>query len=844
MKKQILSIVLTLCMLLTVLPLTALAADAETWTNGTQTYTLEDGVLTITGTGEISIDWQYSLDRCSVTSVVICEGITGIDAYAFLECEALTSITIPNSVTTIAPWAFRQCSGLTSITIPNSVTTIGECAFSGCTSLTQINIDDGNTVYTSIDGVVFSKDESKIIIVPGGRNGAYTIPNNVTTIERNAFDGCSGLTSITIPNSVTTIGECAFDGCSGLTSITIPNSVTTIGGCAFSGCTSLTQINIDDGNTVYTSIDGVVFSKDESKIIIVPGGRNGAYTIPNSVTSIEEGAFAGCHVLTNITIPKGVITIGGRAFLQCTGLTSVTIPDGVETIGDYAFYGANFSSIVIPNSVRTIAAYAFDQCRNLTNAYYLGTNEEWNVLLPNIGGKYSLLTSVVKCIVYNESVNLVYDGNKKEVYTSQTDGVTVKYYQGKNEVSPIDAGTYTAKVGNDAIGTFTITKGEQNAPTGLVGTAETIYDKADGTITGVTTEMEYRKEGDTDYTAITGTEITDLADGTYYVRYKANNNQNVSADTPVTIGKGKCGYYTPITFDPNGGTVGTTTATTDANGKLTTIPTPTRKNYSFLGWFTKSGEMITTETIFTEHTTVYAHWQILSSSFLPTWQGWELIDKIVAANKKKDEPVETEPEETEPVETEPTETEPVAEPWNNPFSDVAETDTFYDAIKFVYENGYMNGMSTDTFAPDEGLTRGMLVTVLYRAAGAPVMDEANPFVDVANDAWYYNAVVWAKSIGLINGITETEFAPDDELTREQLVTIFYRYAAFLGYDLSIGEDTNILSYEDFADIAEYAIPAMQWACGARLIDGADGNMLPKDNATRALVAMVLYGFYA
>ena len=153
-------------------------------------------------------------------------------------------------------------------------------------------------------------------------------------------------------------------------------------------------------------------------------------------------------------------------------------------------------------------------------------------------------------------------------------------------------------------------------------------------------------------------------------------------------------------------------------------------------------------------------------------------------------------------------------------------------------------MSENTFAPNEGLTRAMLVTVLYRAAGSPVMDEANPFTDVADDAWYYNAVVWAKSIGLVTGITETEFVPENELTREQLVAIFYRYATFLGYDLSIGEDTNILSYEDFADIAEYAIPAMQWACGMNLIENADGNILPKDNATRALVAMVLFGFYA
>ncbi len=308
-------------------------------------------------------------------------------------------------------------------------------------------------------------------------------------------------------------------------------------------------------------------------------------------------------------------------------------------------------------------------------------------------------------------------------------------------------------------------------------------------------------------------------------------------------------YHSTVTFDANGGSVTPKAMTVNAaNGKLTSLPTPTRRDYNFQGWFTKDGAQVTTETVFEADTTVYARWSIQSSALLPTWQEWELIDKIVEANKKKDEveePTEVEEPVEEPTETEPTETEPEApvEPWNNPFSDVSETDAFYEAIKFAYENGYMNGMSDNTFAPNEGLTRGMLVTVLYRAAGAPVMDEANPFTDVAADAWYHNAVVWAKSIGLVNGMTETEFAPDAALTREQLVTIFYRYATFLGYDVSEGEDTNILSYEDFADIAEYAIPAMQWACGTGLFDSIDSNLLPQDNATRALVAMVLLGFY-
>ena len=305
-------------------------------------------------------------------------------------------------------------------------------------------------------------------------------------------------------------------------------------------------------------------------------------------------------------------------------------------------------------------------------------------------------------------------------------------------------------------------------------------------------------------------------------------------------------YNTTVTFDANGGSVTPRSMIVNAaDGKLTSLPTPTRRDYNFQGWFTKDGAQITTETVFEADTTVYARWSIQSSALLPTWQEWELIDKIVEANKKKDE-VEEPTEVKEPTESEPTETEPEAPaaPWNNPFTDVSETDPFYEAVKFAYENGYMNGMSDDTFAPNDSLTRAMLVTVLYRAAGSPVVEDANPFADVAEDAWYHNAVVWAKSIGLVNGISATEFAPEDELTREQLVTIFYRYATFLGYDVSEGEDTNILSCEDFDAIAEYAIPALQWACGAGLIESVDGNLLPQDNATRALVAVVLMGMFA
>ena len=334
-----------------------------------------------------------------------------------------------------------------------------------------------------------------------------------------------------------------------------------------------------------------------------------------------------------------------------------------------------------------------------------------------------------------------------------------------------------------------------------------------------------------------------------------------------------------VTFDGNGGTpsVGSMTTT---DQKLTSLPSASRSgSYSFDGWYTKKsgGTKITTDTVFSANTTVYAHWTYTGgggggynppvtyytlrfetgggsdipsvqgtyntyidlTKYVPTWRGhtfigWyserSLMNKVSGVYLTKDMTVYAGWRVDENPGT-----------GANPFTDVSEKDWFYGDVMFVYENGLMLGTSKTLFSPYGTATRGMMATILWRMEGSPAPKGKNSFTDVEAGKWYADAITWTAENGIFAGYGKDKFGPDDPITREQLAAIFYRYADYKGYDLTV--KGNLDKFKDADKITDYAKTAMQWAVGSGLVKGKSGNLLdPQGTATRAEIAAMLHRF--
>lgn len=267
-----------------------------------------------------------------------------------------------------------------------------------------------------------------------------------------------------------------------------------------------------------------------------------------------------------------------------------------------------------------------------------------------------------------------------------------------------------------------------------------------------------------------------------------------------------------IVFNSNGGS-SVDTAKAEKNSVISEPAAPEKDGFKFDGWYSdaKLNNVYDFNTKVTKNITLYAK--------------WTEIDKDTDDDNNQ---TPSEPQ--------------VPDKWSNPFTDVSEYYWYFENVKYVNEHGLMDGLAENIFAPDSFITRGMFVTVLYRAEGEPTVSANIPFADVTSDKYYAKAVAWANQNGIVKGVSEAEFAPEDNITREQIATIMLRYASYLGI---AAENTSSVSpdYADFASISDYAKDAVTYCTSNGIMQGKDNNLFaPKDNATRAEFAAILNRF--
>lgn len=589
--------------------------------------------------------------------------------------------------------------------------------------------------------------------------------------------------------------------------------------------------------------------------------------ISDGITSLGNYIFRGCSNVTELNIPSSVTALGTHALSHMNGLTQLTIPGSVQTLGSSAVYSClnlktvileedvpkisflmfgdceALTTIYIPKSVTDIDSGAFDGCGYLTDVYYGGGQAQWDAIPRKIGNEYLFGAAIHFCshdelIPTGEVVPPTCTENGYTVYICAGCGETVH-----GDIQPAFGHDYIYTDLGDEHSFYCANN------CGSSGIEPHVYH--DGFCICGSKFFEGLALG---IVFIDGNETASLAE---YEAHGPNNEIyldkkqavafNLRFNTqPQTIQIGlksvwgddavdKASWFV-ITCGTNRRTFKITTAT-EMYYDITDI-IPLSMNDS--GEYVSAAPVIITKTNGDLGSLTYLKWTVVADNLITDDSASTFVDKgnIGQILDQVDEIVgNTQPAEDEETVAPPTEE---AETEVNPaavgFTDLAADAWYYEGVAYAVEHGLMRGMSETEFMPHETLTRAMLVTVLYRQAGEPAVEsiEAPAFADVAADAWYYNAVVWAYEEGITTGLTSTEFGPHEAVTRQQLVTFLWRAAgepaAVLGYGESAPADT--------AAVASYAQTAMAWAYENDIIKGEDGLLKPRTNATRAQIASI------
>jgi hypothetical protein len=389
-----------------------------------------------------------------------------IGGSAFMNCTALSNLDIPASVISIGNNCFYGCNGLSSIHIPASVTSIEAPAFPGCTG--NVTVDPGNNDYSAIDGVLYNKDNTLLIHCPASKTGSFAIPASVKTIENSAFYNCKDLTEITIPLSVTALRESAFLGCNAWDPINIPASVISVGFFAFNDCTG--NISVNNDNPEFSSLEGLLFDKTQSRILYCPQSKTGSYIIPSTVTTIDNYAFYKCSHLSSVTIPSSVTSIKMGAFFDCNQLKSIIVQGNTPV--DISSSGGVFFNISKETCTLFIPAASL---QNYQEA------DQWNGFTHIMEGNAFWISDseITFQSAADTSAAIVVTSNSEWAVSYESDWLTVSPIHGGlgtdtlmiivTENPDVNIRTSAITISADGILPQTISVTQEGTPTGMAG---------------------------------------------------------------------------------------------------------------------------------------------------------------------------------------------------------------------------------------------------------------------------------------------------------------------------------------------------------------------------------------
>ena len=796
-------------------------------------------------------------------------GVTAISDYAAAGCEKLTgSLTIPAGVVSIGKEAFSGCRGLNgSLTLPDSLKTLGAGAFRNCENLTG-SLKLPNQLQKIEELTFFGcKNMKGTLTLPAnlqeigqsafhhcGFNGSLTLPDSLKTMGRYAFYQCSGFSGdLTLPKNLKDIPMNAFYECSGFDGkLTFSAGTETVDFEAFLGC-RFKELCVSQGNPKYVAENQMLLEKKDGAwgIALCPQGKTGPLVIPEKVTFIGPEAFEGCTGLTgDLILPENIESIDYNAFKGCTGFCGrLGLPAGLRWLGEEAFSGCTglTGELVLPDSLPMIQCFTFLGCTGFTGNLALPEN-----LVSVACGAFQDCSEIRGELKIPASLLSITDGAFQGCNFS---GITVSpdnqefsirngllFHDTTKEVvlcpagknGPLTLPEDTERICGGAFMNRTELTGNLVLPEGLLSISSQAFEGCTG-LTGnlvipqAVQDVVFKAFAGCNFDSITvdyGNHYFSSRDGLLLSREKDLLNACPCGKTGTAIVPASVEWVDPECFAgcsrlqsivflgkeaPDFGDDCmkgiTVTAFCDPGW-----PEEKLQNYG--------GNITWKKLCAGDHELVH-HEGKLPTCTEPGWKPYDTCKNCAYTTYEGLPALGTACDASEKF------ADVGGEQWYNPYAD------------FVLSRKLFGGTGETTFEPDTPMTRAMLVTVLWRCEGKPETG-VNYFTDVPEDQWYTEAVVWAASQGVVNGVTETEFAPDEVVTREQMAAILYRYAKTAGLDVTAKADLS--SFPDAEKVSDFAQTPVAWAAAEKLLRGSEGKLLPQGSATRAQVAAVLTRF--